>query len=268
MPEDYPAIRVETVSETRGPERAIATAARGDYYDGFVGDASMTELLDPIDYTEAEYEKEAEYIEEEYLVDDDEIVEQLTEERAKLRSLLDQLMRRGHWGPFEHAQITLAVENVSRSCMAQVTRHRHATFDVQSQRYVDFGEKDPKLPKSVLDEEHFSREDGQIALENDPELLEEVFRTRMGASFDVYQDLVNDGVPKEDARFVLPIGTPVNMTVSMNARALLHVLNMRGKGDAQWEVRRLSELVEEALAEWMPITADLWREHGPFTEAP
>jgi thymidylate synthase (FAD) len=61
-------------------------------------------------------------------------------------------------------------------------------------------------------------------------------------------------MPPEDARFVLPIGTKVNMVFSLNARMLMHVADMRAAADAQWEIRTLTESVLDLASEWCPIT--------------
>jgi thymidylate synthase (FAD) len=83
-----------------------------------------------------------------------------------------------------------------------------------------------------------------------------------------YEDMVDSGVPKEDARFVLPLGTPVNMTFSGNARTMMHVLNLRQKANSQWEIRQLSEKIANHLEEWMPYTGEWWNNNGPMKISP
>lgn len=250
-------MQVEIVQGTDDPERVACVAARGDYYDGFVAEDSFAEVMDGVSYEDRHVEAVQETIGE------------TSEPMYRQYALLERLFRRGHWGPFEHPQITLAIEGVSRACMAQLTRHRHASFDVQSQRYVDFSEKeDPvAVPRSLTDPDHATRGAGEVDVE-DREMWEESFELTVNELVDRYENMVEAGVPKEDARFVLPIGTKVNMTVSMNARTLLHIEDMRKKGDAQWEIRELTELVHERFAEWMPMTAQLYEEHGPNPIAP
>jgi thymidylate synthase (FAD) len=67
-------------------------------------------------------------------------------------------------------------------------------------------------------------------------------------------------MPPEDARFVLPIGTEVNMVVSMNARMLMHVADMRAAADAQWEIREMTEGILELAKEWCPNTFEYYEE--------
>lgn len=238
-------MRVETLFGYENPQQAACTCARGDYFDGFVADVEYEELMEGVS-GDVQTEEEAE------------------------KTLLERLFRRGHWGPFEHPHFTLAVEGLSRSAMAQITRHRHITFDVQSQRYVDFSTKDEpiKAPKSLTDEEHFARETGVVDLEEEMQYLQDLFAGAAKNSVEIYQELIESGVPKEDARFILPIGTKVNLTMTMNARTVLHIQNMRNAADAQWEARELSQKLFEEFEEWMPYTTRLYEQHGPQSLSP
>jgi len=75
-------------------------------------------------------------------------------------------------------------------------------------------------------------------------------------------------VPKEDARFILPLGTPVNMTFSGNARTFMHVFNMRRKANSQWEIRELSEQLADHLKEWMPFSFGWYEDNMPHKIGP
>lgn len=269
-------MKVTTLQSTPNPEELACTAARGDYYDGFVGDDDFQTIMDGVPTDEDNRANAAvdsnSYYDESRVFEDppsEESLEPHVLTAARKRSLLERLFRRGHWGPFEHPQITLAVEGVSRSCMAQITRHRHASFDVQSQRYVDFGGKDDpvKVPRSLTDPDHATRGEGNVDVDD-----REHWLTRFGEEADnlveLYEYMVKCGVPKEDARFILPIGTKVNFTVSVNARMLLHIEDMRKTGEAQWEIREMTEMIHDEFVDWMPITAELYEEHGPHRLAP
>jgi thymidylate synthase (FAD) len=189
--------------------------------------------------------------------------------QAATHAFIEKQLSRGHFGLWEHPQITIAIEGVSRATMAQITRHRHMTFDVQSQRYVDFSDKEPLLPKSLMDEANISREVGLSDLDDrTKEKYSYLYEERAQEAFEAYQSMVDAGVPKEDARFVLPVGTPVNITMSGNARTMMHVLNLRQKANAQWEIRELSNMIVDELKEWMPYTAAWWEENGPVKISP
>jgi len=152
--------------------------------------------------------------------------------------------------------------------MAQITRHRHVSFDVQSMRYVAFDDVDPEdvregemvvVPPSATDPDWVGRNQskGDVS-EEEVEQRAEIFRDSVASAVESYQELLDLGMPPEDARFVLPIGTKVNMVMSMNARMLMHVADMRAAADAQWEIRGLTEDLLEIAADWCPITFDYY----------
>jgi thymidylate synthase (FAD) len=235
---------VRLLEATENPEEVICQGARNDYSDEFVADQSFAETMDTVEGDTIEDRKE---------------------------TLIGHLLRHGHFGPFEHPQATFAVKGVSRSCMAQITRHRHVSFDVQSMRYVAFDDVDPDdvregelvvFPPSATDPDWVGRNQktGQVDEETVAE-RERIFADALGDSVEAYQTLLDLGMPPEDARFVLPIGTKVNMVMSMNARMLMHVADMRAAADAQWEIRQLTEAILELAAEWCPVTFAYYEEH-------
>ncbi|MDL5360959.1 FAD-dependent thymidylate synthase [Halalkalicoccus sp. NIPERK01] len=235
---------VTLLEATEDPERVICTAARNDYMSGFVGDQSFEEVMESVD---------GEGIEE------------------KKRTLIGHLLSHGHFGPFEHPQATFAVRGISRSCMAQLTRHRHVSFDVQSMRYVAFDDVDPDdvrdgemvvVPPSASDPNWVGRNQTSGAVDEETvSERERVFTESVSRSVEEYQRLLELGMAPEDARFVLPIGTEVNLVMSMNARMLMHVADMRAAADSQWEIREMTEKVLALAAEWCPLTFAYYDEH-------
>ncbi|MFB6080795.1 MAG: FAD-dependent thymidylate synthase [Haloferacaceae archaeon] len=230
-------MEVRLLEATSDPEEVVCRAARNDYMSAFNADLPFEETMASVDGEDL---------------------------AAKKRTLIGHLLDHGHFGPFEHPQATFAVEGMSRSCMAQITRHRHVSFDVQSMRYVSFDDVDPAdveagamvvTPPSATDPEWVGRNQQQGAVdEATVERREAVFRRSVRRSVEAYQDLLDLGMPPEDARFVLPIGTGVNVVMSMNARMLMHVADMRAAADAQWEIREMTERILDLAAEWCPIT--------------
>lgn len=239
-------MQVELLDCTPNPEELVCRAARGDYSDDWVGpDVPFEEVMEPVEGDTLQEKRE---------------------------TLLDHLMRSGHWGPFEHPSATFAVRGVSRSCMAQLTRHRHASFDVMSLRYVRLsGERDLEeqfvYPETFEADEVVSREgveEVDLPAEERSRVADEVYEK----CIDAYTELVEAGVPKEDARMLLPLGTRVNMTFTMNARSLLHLFDMRLKADAQWEIRQLCQIALEEVKEWMPYTFEKYDEERPYKLTP
>jgi thymidylate synthase (FAD) len=230
-------MEVRLLAATDDPEEVICRAARNDYMSEFNPDLSFAETMAG--------------------VEGDSMAE-------KKRTLIGHLMDHGHFGPFEHPQATFAVEGMSRSCMAQVTRHRHVSFDVQSMRYVSFDDVDPAdveagelvvTPPAVTDPDWVGRNQSEGPVdEATREERERVFRRSVRRSVEEYQELLDLGMAPEDARFVLPIGTGVNVVMSMNARMLMHVADMRAAADSQWEIRQMTEEMLDLAAEWCPTT--------------
>lgn len=241
-------------------------------YDGYVGDTSYAELMKGVDYSEDDLQRVLDRSNSKASVEDvkkHDLQWKPTIE-AKTRSFIRKQASRGHWGIWEHPQITFSVKGMSVVTERQLTRHRHMSFDVQSMRYVDFSDDvGVPTPRSMTDPDHFTREDGHVELsERTRDRMQAVYERQVDQSIEAYENMVAAGVPKEDARYVLPLGTTVNVTMSGNARTMLHVLNLRQRGNAQWEIRDLSEQVVEELRDWIPYTAEWWDEKGPVQISP
>jgi thymidylate synthase (FAD) len=151
----------------------------------------------------------------------------------KVLRLLQHTVGKGHHSVVEHAVFTFSIEGVSRSLTHQLVRHRIASYSQQSQRYVRLDEPDYVTPPSI------ERDAG----------LGKGFDAIMGGCWEVYRHMVEAGVPEEDARYVLPNAATTNITVTMNARELLHFFRLRCCLRAQWEVRRVANrMLEECKA--------------------
>jgi len=248
-------MEVTVLRKTERPERLVCQAARGDYFEGYVGDTEYAELMEGVDYDEFD-------------VEDIERTGSI-ELEAKTKSFIEKQLSRGHYGPWEHPQITFAVKGVPVFTERQLVRHRHLTADVQSMRYADFSDAPYTVPKSMTDPEHFSRERGLSEIpDEDREAARELYEAEMDRSFEKYQELLDLGIPKEDARGLLGLSTEVNITVSGNARTFLHLLDMRRKANAQRNIRELSEAMLDELFEWMPYTFEHYAENGPNKLSP
>lgn len=243
---------VELLTATPDPEQTVCLAARNDYRADGVANYTFEEVMSGVDVDDEFKPVES--------VDDDARTCETLDLEAKKRSLLKRLMKSGHWGPAEHPSATLALEGVTRVAMAQITRHRHFTFDIMSLRYVNVEDDDLderfEVPPEVEDDEVVTRE-GVSEVGPDAE-------TEMEAAYynavQSYQRLMEKGVPKEEARKVLPMGTKVNIVMSGNARAWMHLLNIRGKANVQGEARRLADQIHEELVDWMPYTFEHYSE--------
>jgi thymidylate synthase (FAD) len=167
--------------------------------------------------------------------------------------LFRHIVKSGHTSTLEHLTFTFAIEGVSRSLLAQLTRHRVGfSFSVQSQRYVKLGSNDKSggfdyvVPEKIRD-----NPDAMYRFEG---LMEEIQK--------VYDKLRELGVPAEDARAVLPNATATNLTVTANLRALLDFYSKRRKGrGAQAEIAELAERLRQCVTEVEPWT-DQFFEHA------
>lgn len=250
-------MEVSIVEAPKNPERVICRAARNDYSkDGTIG-RSFREIMSPIGCETAGGDD----IDETSFSDDDKML------RAKKRKLIRRLLQHGHFGPFEHPQATFAVEGVSRSLMAQLTRHRHVTFDVQSMRYVDFEDVQAKAGEGVvaipeLEDPGICGRNAEFedwisnAYDDDQVIKErkDRYNEAIEKCFEEYAKLLELGVAPENARNILPIGTKVNIVFSLNVRMLMHVADMRASGEAQWEIREMTNEVLRLAEDWCPIT--------------
>ena len=149
---------------------------------------------------------------------------------------LKHAMESGHTSVLEHAVFTFKVEGLSRAALAQLTRHRLASVDVQSQRYVRIHGIDLVMPESIRNSE-FYEEAGS--------LLEDVMN--------LYQRMVDAGIPCEDARYVTPQAVPTTLYMTMNARELLHFFSLRTCNRAQWEIRHLADAMLKLCKESAPV---------------
>lgn len=225
-------MQVKLISHTAQPEQVVAAAAKLCYSDT----GAMT------------------------------LMEGLTEEKAG--SFVEMLSNIGHESPIEHASFTFAVEGVSRSLLAQITRHRLASFSVQSQRYVKLTHFEYITPPEIAaDPETLSLYDQTVqacvdAYRRLSEMLEERHcQTFLAQGLDE-KEARRKAEKKaiEDARFVLPNASETKMVITMNARELLHFFRLRCCSRAQWEIRALAKAM---LAEVYPVAPHIFANAGP-----
>ena len=225
-------LKVDLIAHTPEPERVVAAAAKLCY--SAVGVDKLMEDLTP-------------------------------EKSAKFLKMLSNL---GHASPTEHASFTFAIEGVSRALLAQITRHRIASYSVQSQRYVrldDFRfvippevEADPaskELFLKAMREEgaHYLAIAESLTKKHEAEFLAQGFSEKEAHSKAEKQ-------ANEDARFVLPNACETKMVVTMNARSLMNFFAIRCCNRAQWEIRALAEEMYRLV---YAVAPNLFAQSGP-----
>ncbi|MDR3315856.1 MAG: FAD-dependent thymidylate synthase [Coriobacteriales bacterium] len=211
-------MRVDLLYHTSEPERAVATAARLCYAP--IGAAELMETMDD----------------------------------ARIQKVLTTIMKSGHFSALEHASYTFAVDGISRALTHQLVRHRLASFNQQSQRYVTYaGDPEVVTPSTVAE---------------DPGALA-AFNTAIDVAYATYAQLVEAGIPAEDARYVLPNACISKIVITMNIRELLHFFEARCCRRAQWEIQDLAHRMLELAQPTAPyifMDAGAACRRGPCTE--
>ena len=225
-------MRVTLITHTPNPEKIIAASARLCY-----SDSEIDELLNNLD-------------------------------AKKSAELVSRLIKMGHESTIEHVTFTFGLEGVSRSLLAQITRHRMASFSVQSQRYVRGDNFQFVIPPEI----ESSPEAEQVylkAMENDIEAYNRITDILIRKHFD---NLIGQGISEkkaksqaekmaiEDARFVLPNAAHTKMIVTFNARSLLNFFSLRCCNRAQWEIKAVAD---EMLRICIDIAPTVFKSAGP-----
>lgn len=181
------------------------------------------------------------------------------EEMDALRSLVEEkdqaaflkrILASGHLSVLEHASFTFSVEGVSRALLAQVTRHRIASFSVQSQRYVSLADGFGYIIPPRI------RDLGEDAVREFEKQMD-----TMQIWYQQWQEKLGKGEgSNEDARFVLPNACETHITLTMNARELLHFFSLRCCNRAQWEIRAMAREMLRLCKEKAPV---IFEKAGP-----
>ncbi|MFB0543605.1 MAG: FAD-dependent thymidylate synthase [Candidatus Bathyarchaeia archaeon] len=170
---------------------------------------------------------------------------------SPIPQLIEALKTRGIIDPLDmllpHVSFTFSIEGISRACSHQLVRHRMASYSQQSQRFVEVR----SLERHVVVPEMVTR--SEEAYKRFQRLVEE--------SQNAYRDLVDLGVPREDARFVLPNTTETNLLLTMDGRFLLHFFGLRCCNRSQWEIRALADAM---LREVLKVAPELFNKAGPY----
>ncbi len=167
-------------------------------------------------------------------------VEQLMEDLSaeEVNKLVRFVVKSGHLSTTEHIYFTFAVEGVSRALTHQLVRHRLASYNQQSQRYVKFYENyEYIVPPSV---------------KNNPRVLAG-FTALAEQIHDFYEEMLKSGVEAEDARYILPNASETKIILSMNGRELLHFFTVRCCNRAQWEIKELATGMLKIIKQVCPV---------------
>lgn len=181
-----------------------------------------------------------------------ELLEKMSDEA--IRKVLKTIIGSGHLSALEHASYTFAIDGVSRAMTHQLVRHRLASYNQQSQRYVAYKDE----PEFIVPPE----------IEVDPD-RRSAFLAACKVAHDSYRAMLDMGAAPEDARYLLPNAMETKIVVTMNIRELLHFFEFRCCKRAQWEIRatalRMLELAEPT-APYIFMDAGAACRRGPCRE--
>jgi thymidylate synthase (FAD) len=139
----------------------------------------------------------------------------------KMLKLVKKVLASGHHSTIEHCQYVFTISGVSRACTHQLVRHRHMSFSQKSQRYVTEKEQFEYITPNTIKKAGFEAEYDEF----------------MGKTAEFYEKMIAQGIPAEDARFVLPNAATSSLVASLNLREFIHLANIRLCTNAQHEIR-------------------------------
>jgi thymidylate synthase (FAD) len=178
------------------------------------------------------------------------------QENPNYAKLLGYCIKHNHWSVFEQSFMTLEIET-TRGLAAQILRHRSFTFQEFSQRYADSSllgnipvpelrRQDTKNRQNSIDDvDPFVVQKYQI-------LMQDHFKHAM----DIYQKMLDDGIAKECARFVLPLATPTRLYMSGSCRSWIHYIQLRTANGTQKEHMDIAEECKKVFTEQFPTVAE------------
>jgi len=179
------------------------------------------------------------------------------QENEKYAGLLKYCIKHNHWSVFEQSSMTLEIET-TRGLAAQILRHRSFTYQEFSQRYADTKLLDdriplPKLRKQDLKNRQNSTDDlDEFIVQNFELEMEKLFNSSM----DLYNRMLDSGVAKECARFVLPLATPTRLYMTGSCRSWVHYINLRSAHGTQKEHMDIAHKCREIFVEKFPNVSE------------
>lgn len=165
-------------------------------------------------------------------------------EQDKAEKIVMNAIKSGHDSILEHVSFTFKLSDISRACTHQLVRHRMASYAQCSQRYVNAENASTKIPEKIRTLPDLYQEAQQLSEQ----------------CHAFYKKCIDNGIPKEDARYFLPEGTFTSIVCTMNCRELIHFFNLRCCYRAQWEIRNVAWGMLKMCRKVMPY---VFNEVGP-----
>ena len=179
------------------------------------------------------------------------------QDNPKVAGLLGYCIKHGHWSVFEQAHLTVEIET-TRGLAAQILRHRSFTYQEFSQRYADSSMLGKVIPIPELRRQDDKNRQNSID-DLDPFVVQD-FELKMQRHFvegmKIYKEMLDAGVAKECARFVLPLATPTKLYMTGSVRSWIHYINLRSAHGTQKEHIVIAENCRTIFNEQFPIVAE------------
>lgn len=173
--------------------------------------------------------------------------------------LIRYLINHRHWSPFEMAHVVMEI-NTTRAIAAQILRHRSFSFQEFSQRYADVSELELAITPDLRRQDTKNRQNSIADLDSDLVFsYQEEIADLYAASASLYKRLLDDGVAKECAREILPLGTPTRLYMAGSVRSWLHYIDLRRANGTQQEHRVIALEAEQILRQHLPnVCSAMW----------
>ena len=179
------------------------------------------------------------------------------QDNPKVAGLLKYCIKHNHWSVFEQAHMTVEIET-TRGLAAQILRHRSFTYQEFSQRYADSSLLGDTIPLPALRrQDDKNRQNSTDDL--DPFVVQD-FELKMQRHFvdgmKLYKEMLDNGIAKECARFVLPLATPTRLYMTGSVRSWIHYIDLRSANGTQKEHMDIANAVRDVFVEQFPICAE------------
>ena len=179
------------------------------------------------------------------------------QDNPKVAGLLKYCIKHGHWSVFEQAHMTVEIET-TRGLAAQILRHRSFTYQEFSQRYADSSMLAKEIPLPALRRQ--DDKNRQNSIDDVDPLMQQDFEIKMQRHFidgmKLYKEMLDAGIAKECARFVLPLATPTKLYMTGSIRSWIHYIDLRSAHGTQKEHMDIAEACRDIFIEQFPITAE------------
>ena len=172
------------------------------------------------------------------------------QDNEKFAGLLKYCIKHGHWSVFEQAFMTVEI-NTTRGLAAQILRHRSFTYQEFSQRYADSSMLAKEIPLPELRRQ--DTKNRQNSIDDVDPLMQQDFEIKMQRHFvdgmKLYKEMLDAGIAKECARFVLPLATPTRLYMTGSVRSWVHYIDLRSAHGTQKEHMDVAEAIRSIFKE-------------------